>query len=88
MGDLRFPVVYLGIACREAEGEFSNQMKPKTTTTTAVIDDMVLLALQREGKRLGFRSWGAYLRHILDLHILVNGIGFNDCRPTNIDKTP
>jgi hypothetical protein len=49
-------------------------MKPKTTTTTAVIDDVVLSALQREGKRLGFRSWGAYLRHILDLHILMHRI--------------
>jgi hypothetical protein len=40
------------------------------TTTSFQIDYRMLTLLQKRAKELGFRSWGAYLRHMIDFHVL------------------
>ena len=40
------------------------------TTTSFRIDCGDLLLLQKRANELGFKSWGAYVQHIIDLHIL------------------
>lgn len=37
--------------------------------TSFELDYKTLTALQKEASKLGFKSWGAYLRHVLDFHI-------------------
>lgn len=36
--------------------------------TSFEIEYGFLLALQKRGRELGFRSWGAYVRHMLEFH--------------------
>jgi hypothetical protein len=38
--------------------------------TSFELDYKTLTALQKEAEKLGFKSWGAYLRHVLDFHIV------------------
>lgn len=38
--------------------------------TSFELDYKTLTALQKEASKLGFKSWGAYLRHVLDFHII------------------
>ena len=40
------------------------------TTTSFRIDCHDLLLLQKRANELGFKSWGAYVQHIIDLHVL------------------
>jgi hypothetical protein len=40
------------------------------TTTSFQIDYRMLTLLQKRANELGFRSWGAYLRHMIDFHVL------------------
>lgn len=40
------------------------------TTTSFRIDYRMLMLLQKRANELGFRSWGAYLRHMIDFHVL------------------
>lgn len=37
-------------------------------TTSFQMDYRMLLALQKRGRELGFRSWGAYVRHMVEFH--------------------
>lgn len=39
-------------------------------TTSFQMDYRMLLALQKRGRELGFRSWGAYVRHMVEFHAL------------------
>ena len=43
---------------------------PSLTTTSFQIDYRMLTLLQKRANELGFRSWGAYLRHMIDFHVL------------------
>lgn len=36
--------------------------------TSFEIEYGFLLAMQKRGRELGFRSWGAYVRHMLEFH--------------------
>lgn len=45
-------------------------MRDNLVTTSFEIDYHELATLQRHGERLGFRSWGAFVRHVLDLHVV------------------
>jgi len=38
--------------------------------TSFELDYKTLTLLQKEAEKLGFKSWGAYLRHVLDFHAL------------------
>jgi hypothetical protein len=38
--------------------------------TSFELDYKTLTLLQKEAEKLGFKSWGAYLRHVLDFHVL------------------
>jgi len=38
--------------------------------TSFDLDYKTLTLLQKEAEKLGFKSWGAYLRHVLDFHVL------------------
>jgi len=40
-------------------------------TTSFQLDYRVLVLLQRRANELGFRSWGAYLRHVVDYHVVL-----------------
>ena len=37
-------------------------------TTSFQMDYRMLLALQKRGRELGFKSWGAYVRHMVEFH--------------------
>jgi hypothetical protein len=37
-------------------------------TTSFQMDYSLLMALQERARELGFRSWGHYLRHVVDYH--------------------
>ena len=43
---------------------------PSLTTTSFQIDYRMLTLLQKRANELGFRSWGAYVRHMIDFHVL------------------
>lgn len=34
------------------------------------MDYKTLTALQQEASKLGFKSWGSYLRHVIDFHVI------------------
>lgn len=38
--------------------------------TSFEMDYKTLTALQQEASKLGFKSWGAYLRHVIDFHVI------------------
>lgn len=38
--------------------------------TSFELDYKTLTLLQKEAEKLGFKSWGAYLRHVIDFHVL------------------
>lgn len=40
-------------------------------TTSFQIDYRLLVLLQKRADELGFRSWGAYLRHVVDYHVML-----------------
>ena len=40
-------------------------------TTSFQLDYRVLVLLQKRANELGFRSWGAYLRHVVDYHVVL-----------------
>ena len=40
-------------------------------TTSLQIDYRLLVLLQKRAEELGFRSWGAYLRHVVDYHVML-----------------
>ena len=40
-------------------------------TTSFQIDYRLLVLLQKRAEELGFRSWGAYLRHVVDYHVML-----------------
>jgi len=42
----------------------------RNANTSFELDYTVLTALQQQARKLGFKSWGAYLRHVLDFHIV------------------
>lgn len=42
----------------------------RNVNTSFELDYTVLTALQQQANKLGFKSWGAYLRHVLDFHIV------------------
>lgn len=42
----------------------------RNVNTSFELDYTVLTALQQQARKLGFKSWGAYLRHVLDFHIV------------------
>ena len=43
---------------------------PSLTTTSFQIDYRMLTLLQKRANELGFRSWGAYVRYMIDFHVL------------------
>ena len=40
-------------------------------TTSFQMEYALLMALQERSRELGFRSWGAYLRHVVDYHVML-----------------
>ena len=40
-------------------------------TTSFQMEYSLLMALQARARELGFRSWGAYLRHVVDYHVML-----------------
>jgi hypothetical protein len=40
------------------------------TTTSFRIDCSDLLILQKRASELGFKSWGAFIRHVIDCHVM------------------
>jgi len=40
-------------------------------TTSFQMDYSLLMALQERARELGFRSWGHYLRHVVDYHVML-----------------
>jgi len=46
-------------------------MSPDLVTTSFQLDYRVLVLLQKRANELGFRSWGAYLRHVVDYHVVL-----------------
>ena len=38
--------------------------------TSFEMDYKTLTALQQEALKLGFKSWGSYLRHVIDFHVI------------------
>ena len=38
--------------------------------TSFELDHKTLTALQKEASKLGFKSWGSYLRHVIDFHVI------------------
>lgn len=40
-------------------------------TTSFQLDYRVLVLLQKRANELGFRSWGSYLRHVVDYHVVL-----------------
>jgi len=40
-------------------------------TTSFQMEYALLMALQERARELGFRSWGAYLRHVVDYHVML-----------------
>ena len=38
--------------------------------TSFEMDYKTLTALQQEASKLGFKSWGSYLRHVIDFHVI------------------
>ena len=40
-------------------------------TTSFQMEYSLLMALQERARELGFRSWGAYLRHVVDYHVML-----------------
>jgi len=40
-------------------------------TTSFQIEYRLLVLLQKRAEELGFRSWGAYLRHVVDYHVML-----------------
>jgi hypothetical protein len=40
-------------------------------TTSFQLDYRVLVLLQKRANELGFRSWGACLRHVVDYHVVL-----------------
>ena len=40
-------------------------------TTSFQMDYSLLMALQARARELGFRSWGHYLRHVVDYHVML-----------------
>lgn len=48
-------------------------------TTSFQMDYQMLLALQKRSRELGFRSWGAYVRHMVEFHAVTfepDAVGF------------
>jgi len=46
-------------------------MSTDLVTTSFQLDYRVLVLLQRRANELGFRSWGSYMRHVLDYHVIM-----------------
>ena len=42
----------------------------RNVNTSFELNYTLLTALQQQANKLGFKSWGAYLRHVLDFHIV------------------
>lgn len=40
-------------------------------TTSFQMEYALLMALQERARELGFRSWGHYLRHVVDYHVML-----------------
>lgn len=40
-------------------------------TTSFQMEYRLLVLLQKRAEELGFRSWGAYLRHVVDYHVML-----------------
>jgi hypothetical protein len=40
------------------------------TTTSFRIDCSDLVVLQKRANELGFKSWGAFVRHVIDCHVM------------------
>jgi len=40
-------------------------------TTSFQMEYALLMALQARARELGFRSWGHYLRHVVDYHVML-----------------
>lgn len=63
-------------------------------TTSFQMDYRMLLALQKRGRELGFKSWGAYVRHMVEFHAVtfepdaVGLGGVNSARNRNPLKRP
>ena len=46
-------------------------MSSDLVTTSFQLDYRVLVLLQKRANELGFRSWGSYLRHVVDYHVVL-----------------
>jgi hypothetical protein len=49
----------------------SNSNTTDLVTTSFQMDYRLLVLLQKRSSELGFRSWGHYLRHVIDYHVLL-----------------
>jgi hypothetical protein len=56
--------------CIRKAQQFRLNSDRRNVNTSFELDYTLLTALQQQANKLGFKSWGAYLRHVLDFHIV------------------
>ena len=57
-------------------------------TTSFQLDYRVLVLLQKRANELGFRSWGSYLRHVVDYHVVLVELDLLRALPVSSVPTP